>query len=83
MRKHIRQKTKDPKPRLVVAEGVSKHKTFDDSDVETEKVCSRSWLSISLYQQVTENVSSDCKEYSARWVADGMFSGSQYLSILF
>ena len=39
MRKHIRQKTKDPKPRLETGQGEATHKLFDEDVVESRVVC--------------------------------------------
>jgi hypothetical protein len=38
MRKHIRQKTKDPKPRLERVEGERSHKIFDEEPQSEIKV---------------------------------------------
>ena len=69
MRKHIRQKTKDPKPRLVIGTREPSHKNFDETELETISVCSR----MSLSQRSQEmGVSVSCKDNSREWIEKGM-----------
>lgn len=39
MRRRIRQKTKDPKPRIKPVQGDAKRTVFDDAESETHNVC--------------------------------------------